>query len=142
MEHRVIQTVGLSPRILIVEDEGIVANHIATLLQGAGYEIAGIAASSQEVFASISEQPPDLILMDIHIEGLMDGIETAEEVLKDLVIPIIYLSAHADRLTVDRAKASGPFQFLTKPINWTRLFEAIEETVAKHRAHKVHQESA
>jgi len=138
----VTQIAGIAPRILIVEDEGIVADHIASVLKGAGYEIAGIASSSQEVFANISKQPPDLILMDIHIDGLMDGIETAEEVLKDLVIPIIYLSAHTDRLTMDRAKATGVFQFLTKPIDWTRLFRAIEETVAKHRTSKVHQEPA
>ncbi len=130
----VLQNVGMGARILIVEDEGIVANHISSVLTGAGYEVVGIAASSEETFAIIRAQIPDVILMDIHIEGLMDGIETAEKVLEDRVIPIIYLSAHTDCLTVDRAKATGPFQFLTKPINWAKLFEAIGEAIAKHRA--------
>jgi CheY-like chemotaxis protein len=116
----VIELAAIAPRILIVEDEGIIADHVASVLRKAGYEVAGIAASSQEVFANISERLPDLILMDIHIDGLMDGIKTAEKVLESLVIPIVYLSAHSDELTVNRAKATGPFQFLTKPIDWTK----------------------
>jgi CheY-like chemotaxis protein len=122
----------MSPTILIVEDEGLVANHIASMLTKAGYGVAGIAASSEEVFAMIKERPPDLILMDIHIDGLMDGIETAEKVLEDLVIPIIYLSAFSDALTVNRAKATGPFQFLTKPIDWKKLFASIDQAIEKH----------
>lgn len=131
------QLPGVAARILIVEDEGIIANHIASLLQKAGYEVAGIAASSEEVFAIIVERPPDLILMDIHIDGLLDGIETAEKILQNLSIPIVYLSAYSDRLTIDRAKATGPFQFLTKPIDWTRLFASIDEAIEKHHPPKV-----
>jgi CheY-like chemotaxis protein len=125
---------GIGTKILIVEDEGIIANHIALMLKEVGYEVVGITASSEETFAILKEQAPDLILMDIHLQGPMDGIETAEKVLQDLVIPIIYLCAHTDRQTVDRARATGRFQVLTKPIDWTKLFEAIDEAIAKHRA--------
>ena len=133
---------AIAPRILIVEDEGMIADHLAAVLGKAGYEVAGIAASSQEVFAIIKERPPDLILMDIHIDGPMDGIETAEKLLETLVIPIIYLSAHSDLLTVNRAKATGPFPFLTKPIDWAMLFAAVDEMIEKRRAHRTNRQQA
>jgi CheY-like chemotaxis protein len=134
MEHLVTQTAGTAERILIVEDEGMIAHHIASVLEKAGYKIAGIAASSEEVFAIITEQPPDLILMDIHIDGLLDGIETAEKVLENLAIPIIFLSAYTDQLTVDRAKTAGTFEFLSKPVNWPKLLAAITETLERHHS--------
>lgn len=128
------QTTGIAHRILIVEDEGIVANHIESLLEKAGYEVAGIAASSAEVFANIRERVPDLILMDIHIDGPVDGIQTAVKILENFNIPIIYLSAYTDQQTMDRARATGSFEFLSKPVNWGKLSAAVDGTLKKHRA--------
>ncbi len=121
-------------RILIVEDEGIIAGHIASRLLKTGYSVAGIAESSDEALATVQELSPDLILMDIRIKGSMDGIQTAAKVRETSDIPIIYLTAHTDQSTVDRAKMTEAFGFLTKPIHQTSLSTSIEMAIHKHRA--------
>jgi PAS domain S-box-containing protein len=121
-------------RILIVEDEGIIAGHIASRLLKTGYSVAGIAESSDEAIATVREVSPDLILMDIRIKGSLDGIQTAAKVREDSDIPIIYLTAHTDQSTVDRAKMTEAFGFLTKPVHQTSLATSIEMAIHKHRA--------
>jgi PAS domain S-box-containing protein len=125
-------TPATPPRILIVEDEGITAAHLASRLSTAGYEVAGIAESSEETFSKTALLNPDLILMDIHIKGAMDGIETATA-LRDRDIPVIYVSAHTDSKTIERAKVTGASSFLTKPINHTTLGISIEMALHKHQ---------
>jgi hypothetical protein len=121
-------------RILIVEDEGIIAGHIAARLLKTGYSVAGIAESSEEALATVREVSPDLILMDIRIKGSMDGIQTAAKLRETSDIPIIYLTAHTDQSTVDRAKMTEAFGFLTKPVHPTSLATSIEMAIHKHRA--------
>jgi hypothetical protein len=99
-----------------------------------GYEVAGIAESSEEALAKTEELKPELILMDIRIKGAMDGIETAAKLRERYDIPVIYLTAHTDQQTIDRAKITGAFGFLTKPIHHTSLATAIEMAIHKHRA--------
>ena len=84
-------------RILIVEDEGIIANHIASLLTKTGYQVAGIAESSEEALEKVAELNAELVLMDIRIKGEMDGIETATRIRGQFDIPVIYLTAHSDQ---------------------------------------------
>jgi two-component system cell cycle sensor histidine kinase/response regulator CckA len=119
-------------RIMIVEDEGIIASHIVSRLTRTGYEVAGIAESSEEAIAKISELNPALILMDIRIKGAMDGIDTAIILRERCDIPVIYLSAHTDQQTLDRAKMTGAFGFLTKPIHHASLATAIDFAIHKH----------
>jgi CheY-like chemotaxis protein len=121
-------------RIMIVEDEGIIAEDIAARLNKAGHAVTSIAASSEEVFDNLRESPPDLILMDIHIEGSLDGIETAAKVREMSGIPIVYLSAYADRETMSRTGATGAFAFVTKPISSAKLLVAIEGTMRKQHS--------
>ena len=120
-------------RIMIVEDEGIIAGHIASRLLKTGYEIAGIAESSEQALAMIPELMPELILMDIRIKGSMDGIQTAEKLRERFDIPVVYLTAHTDQQTLDRAKTTGAFGFLTKPVHHTSLSIAVEMAIHKHR---------
>ena len=120
--------------ILIVEDEGIVAYHIASVLKHAGHRVAGILASAEEVFAHVKDCRPDVILMDIHIEGPIDGIQTAAQLLEASYIPIIYLSAYSDSLHRDRAKATAAFDFLTKPVNSARLLAAVDRAFEADRS--------
>lgn len=122
------------PRILIVEDEGIIANHIASRLVKTGYEVAGIAESSEEAFSQMRERSPELVLMDIRIKGEMDGIQTALKIRETFDIPVIYLTAHSDQETINRAKLTGASGFLTKPIHHTSLSTAVEMAIYKHRA--------
>jgi PAS domain S-box-containing protein len=119
---------------MVVEDEGIVAAHIASQLSTAGYEVAGIAQSSEEVLALVAEKQPDLILMDIRIKGPLDGIATTGILRDRYDIPVIFLTAHTDRETVDRAKTAGALNFLTKPVQPGSLKIAIEMAIHKHAA--------
>ena len=127
-------------RVLIVEDEGIIAGHIASRLVRTGYEVAGIAESSDEALAKIDNLRPDLVLMDIRIKGPLDGVETTAKMRERHDIPVIYLTAHTDQQTVNRAKLTGAFGFLTKPIHHTSLSTAIEMAIHKHRADKASRE--
>ena len=121
-------------RVMVVEDEGIVAAHIAAQLSAAGYEVAGIAQSSEEVLAQVAKKEPDLILMDVRIKGPFDGIATTGILRDRYDIPVIFLTAHTDRETVDRAKTAGALNFLTKPVHPGSLKIAIEMAIHKHAA--------
>jgi len=137
-----LQKAPINPaKILIVEDEGIIASHIASSLARAGYEVAGIAESSEEALAKAAELNPGLILMDIRIKGEMDGIETAAMLRDRFDIPLIYLTAHTDQQTIDRAKLTGASGFLTKPVHPTTLAASIEMAMHKHSADKLHQQA-
>lgn len=120
-------------RVLIVEDEGLIAHDIASRLEHAGYEVAGIAESGVETLRKIVDSSPDLILMDIRIKGDMDGIETAARVQEQFDLPVIYLTAHSDRETLARARVTGPFGYLTKPLQQANLQTSIEIALHKHR---------
>ena len=128
------RTEATAARILIVEDEGIIASNIAVRLVKSGYELAGIAESSEEALAKIPELNPELVLMDIRIKGEKDGIETAVDIRDRFDIPFIFLTAHTDQQTIDRAKTTGASGFLTKPVHHTSLATTIEMAIHKHRA--------
>jgi PAS domain S-box-containing protein len=122
-----------SPKnILIVEDEQIIAHSIHRSLVRAGYSVAGVAASAAEAFECIERSKPDLVLMDIRIQGDMDGIEAAALVRSRFQLPIIFLTAHADAATLERAKLTEPLGYMVKPINHANLPSAIEIALHKH----------
>ena len=116
-------------RILIVEDEGLVADDIQTTLENLGYEIAGVVMSGDKAVVKAAEIKPDLILMDIGLRGYMDGIEAARKIHARLRVPILYLTAYGDEQTIQRAKDSGPFNILSKPFDADSLSLAIEQTL-------------
>jgi PAS domain S-box-containing protein len=120
--------------ILIVEDEAIVAADLAAKLGQLGYEVAGIAAKGEEAIVLADSLRPDLVLMDIQLEGHTDGIEAAEAISSQLDLPIIYLTAHSDAATLARAKLSGPFGFILKPFEERELATNIEMALYKHQA--------
>lgn len=113
-------------KILVVEDESIIAADIAMSLQGMGYEVIPTVSSGNKAIMKIEENRPDLILMDIVIKGEMDGIETAEQIGEQFQIPIIFLTAYADKKTLERAKKTGPFGYITKPFEEVDLRVAVE----------------
>lgn len=125
-----------TPKILIVEDEGLIANDIADRLQKVGYQVAGIAESGKETLQKIAVLRPDLILMDIRIKGDLDGVETAARVREQFDLPVIFLTAYSDRQTLDRAKVTGPFGYLTKPVQQSSLQTSIEIALYKHRVER------
>ena len=102
-------------RILIVEDESIVAADIEETLKSGGYEVSGIAASGREAIALVEAHLPHLVLMDIRLQGKMTGIEAAQQIVERFHTPIIYLTAHSDEVTLQQAKLTQPYGYLLKP---------------------------
>ncbi|TIH17984.1 HD domain-containing protein [Marinifilum sp. JC120] len=122
------------PRIMIVEDEAIVSLDIQGRLKALGYHVAAVATSGEQAVQIIGKDHPDLILMDIMLEGDMDGIDTAAVINKEYHIPIIYLTAYADNDTLKRAKITEPFGYIIKPFEDRELNLTIEMALYKHRA--------
>ncbi|MFL5746693.1 MAG: LytTR family transcriptional regulator DNA-binding domain-containing protein [Niastella sp.] len=115
--------------ILIVEDESIVALDLASGLEHDGYNIAGIADNAEEAQQLFTENEVDIILMDVNIIGEKDGIDAAIETLKQKAVPIIYLTAFTDALTIERIKQTHPAAFLSKPYTLTNVRIAIDLAV-------------
>lgn len=119
--------------IVIVEDEVIVALDMAQALKAAGYNVIGSFSCGEAALEFIAEQCPDLIVMDIHLQGQLDGISTAEQIQKRYGLPIIYLTAYSDSETLSRAKATEPYAYLVKPFEDRDLLSAIEMGLYRHR---------
>src|SRR6266567_1715228 len=120
-------------RILIVEDEVITAEDLRDILTEAGYIVTGVMSNGPDAIAHVEKNAADLALMDIRIKGKMDGTETAKALRERFNVPVIYLTAHADRETVDRAKVAEPLGYITKPFKQAELQAAIEIALYKHR---------
>jgi DNA-binding LytR/AlgR family response regulator len=120
---------GKAIKILIVEDEMVIAANISLQLSELGYEVTGILPRGEEALSHIKIDKPDIVLLDIRLKGEMDGIETAHEIQKSYNIPIIYLTANADEAHFNRAKETHPYAFISKPFKKLDLQRAIELTV-------------
>ncbi len=104
------------PTVLIVEDEAILALDLGQKIEELGYAVLGIVASGEQAVAMALEKQPDLVLMDVHLQGGMDGLEAACRIHEAAAIPVVFLTAHADETTLKRAEASAPYGYLVKPI--------------------------
>jgi len=113
-------------KILVVEDESLVARDILNMLQSLGYDPMGVVSSGEQALVKAAASPPDLALMDIVLKGEMDGIAAAEKLWEDFGIPVIYLTAYADDTTFERAKLTKPFGYLLKPFEERELQTTIE----------------
>lgn len=120
-------------RIAIVEDEHIVGLDIRMHLENSGYVVTGIYASGEDALAGMEADPPDLAVMDIRIQGNLDGVETARLAKEKLNIPVIVLTAMADESTLQRAKLTQPFAYIIKPFEERELRTAIEIALYRHR---------
>jgi two-component system cell cycle sensor histidine kinase/response regulator CckA len=118
--------------IMIVEDEAIIASVIAGALKKFEYEVAAILNSGEAAVAEALQKKPDLILMDIRLQGAMDGITATEQIQKQMDIPVIYLTAYADEPTLERAKKTKPFGYIPKPFQEIELKTTIEMALYKH----------
>ena len=121
------------PRILVVEDEAIVAMNLRRMLNHLGYGVVDVVDSGEEAIDRAADLSPDLILMDIRLAGTIDGIEAAEEIRDRFDIPVVYLTAYADEATLQRAKLTGPFAYLLKPVEERALHTAVEVALYKHK---------
>ena len=126
---------------MIVEDEAIVAEDIHNSLQGLGYTISAVVSSGEEAIRKIEESKPDLALMDIVLKGDMDGIEAASQIHSRFNIPVVYLTAFADKKTFERAKFTEPFGYIVKPFTDRELHTAVEMAIYKHKMESKLKES-
>jgi len=101
--------------VLIVEDEAILAAHLASKVKLLGYRVAGPVSTGEEALALAQAERPDIALLDIRLAGHMDGIQTATRLKQWRDIPVIFLTAHSDQETLKRASAVGPFGYILKP---------------------------
>jgi len=123
-------------QIMVVEDEMIVAEDIKRSLLNMGYEVPAIVSSGEEAVKMAEETRPDLILMDILLKGVMDGIEAASQIHSALNIPFIYLTAYANDAIIERAKKTAPSGYIVKPFEDAELYSSIEVALYKHKMEK------
>lgn len=121
----------MSIRVVIVEDEMLLAEDIATDLHGFGYEVAGVFISGEQCLNEITVLKPDVVIMDIRIKGSMDGIETAKNINAVFPVPVVYLTANSDQAMLAKLLEVFPSTFISKPYQKTDLMMAIEMAVRK-----------
>jgi PAS domain S-box-containing protein len=126
----------VATKILVVEDEAIVAESIKIKLTKMGYSVVSTASSADEAIRKTGEYLPDLVLMDIVLQGEMDGIEAAGQIHTRFDIPVVYLTAYSDEKTLVRAKITEPFGYIIKPFKERELQVAIEISLFKHDMEK------
>ncbi|MBU0561770.1 MAG: response regulator, partial [Bacteroidetes bacterium] len=128
-------------RILVVEDEVIVAENLALAISDLGYEVVGRPVSAEEAVKKALELEPDLILMDVVLKGNKNGIDASQEIKKKMDIPIIFLTAYSDISFIDKAKSIEPYAYIVKPIQPRQLLASIEMALYKSRMEKKLQET-
>ena len=128
-------------KILVAEDESIVAKDIQDTLKRQGYDVPAIALSGEEAIEKAAEIQPDLVLMDIMLKGNVDGIAAAEQIRDRFNIPVVYLTAYADKEIVERARITEPFGYIIKPFEARELRTNIEIALYKHKAEETLWES-
>ncbi len=120
-------------KILIVEDERIVAEELKMQVEGLGFTVCGIVSSGEAAIRHMGRQAPDLVLMDIYLEGEMDGIQAAGHIRRQFGVPVIYVTAYTDDALIDRLKPTEPHGYITKPVGERDLKIAIQMALHKHR---------
>ncbi|WP_017720848.1 hybrid sensor histidine kinase/response regulator [Kamptonema formosum] len=128
-------------KILVVEDEAIIAEDIASRLEKMGYSVVDIVATGSDAISAATANQPNLVLMDIMLQGKMDGIEAADRIRTLLGIPVVYLTANADETTLQRAKITGPFGYILKPFKEKELRATIEIALSRHQVELEMQEA-
>ncbi|MDM8519923.1 response regulator [Anaerolineales bacterium HSG6] len=123
-------------KIMVVEDEAIIVMLLKTNLKLWGYSVSAVASSGQEAIEKAGKTQLDLVLMDINLEGGMDGVEAAEQIKTRFDIPVIYTTAYSDHETLQRAKITEPYGYLIKPYERRELHTVIEITLYKHQAER------
>ncbi len=127
--------------ILIVEDDMITATGIQKMVERWDYEVDGIVDTGEKAVSADREHQPDIILMDIRLKGDMDGIEAARRIQEHRSVPVLYLTAYADRTTVERAVDTGPYSYILKPFQERELRAAIEVALYRHQRDEKLRES-
>jgi len=124
------------PRILVVEDDEIISNLIAAMLERKGYHVISQVMSGEEAIIKSAEFEPDLVIMDINLCGILDGVAAARYIFKLFQIPIIFLTALSDDALLDRAKSAQPYGFIMKPFTDKELTSNVQLALYNHSIRK------
>lgn len=124
-------------KIVIVEDEALIADHIAGILEGADYEVLEIFDEAEPLFSFLNKQLPDVLLLDINLNGDLDGVDIAHEINQKYQLPIIFLTSNTDKRTVERVKRTMPVSFIAKPYTAEGLLSNVD--VAMHSYYQNNQ---
>jgi len=127
-------------RILIVEDEAIIANDIKRTLEKFGYIITDIAKSGETALQMVKESTPDLVLVDILLEGSLNGIDITQTIQREYNVPVIFVTAFSDPNTVNKAKLTAPYGYVSKPFEDNELFSSIEMALHKFKLDKIQKD--
>ncbi len=119
-------------KVLIVEDEPLIAKNIGMYLNNNDYEVSGIAYDPEEAIFQLRRQSPDFAILDINLESEKDGIDIADYINQHNFIPFIYLTSYSDKDTLERAKRTNPAGFIVKPFNERTLYTTIEIALSNH----------
>jgi CheY-like chemotaxis protein len=128
-------------KVMIVEDEAVVALHLRQELTKLGHTVAGMATNGEQALKLIEEVFPDIVLMDIHIQGEIDGIETAKRIPRYLHIPVVFLTAYSEDTTLKRAADTYPYGYLIKPFLDRELHATIKMALERSRADEAVREN-
>ena len=128
-------------KIAVVEDEIIIADNICESLESLGYNVLEPAITYTEGKELIDNERPDIVILDIHLSGKKDGVDLALYIRDNYDIPFIFLTAHADKATVERAKISNPPAYLVKPFTKEELYSSIEVTLFNHQQNQYQKSS-
>jgi PAS domain S-box-containing protein len=128
------------PRILIVEDERIAAEDVKMRLESWGFQVEGIVSSGEEAVEKALELSPDLVLMDIQLQGAIDGIDAARIIRERSRIPVVFATAAADRRTLDRAQQAAPYGFVAKPFDEREMRVTLDRAVMRLRLEREYQD--
>lgn len=120
-------------KVLIVEDEVIVAMSIERSLSSFGYDVVGLSTTPEDSIRMAEELRPDIVLMDINLEGEIDGIDAAKKISEISDIPVVYLTSYTNEETLRRAISTNPYGYLTKPVRVKEIYNTIEIVLNKHR---------
>lgn len=121
-----------NPRALIVEDEILIVQELKQRLARIGFSVIAAVDTAEEGIAIATRERPDVVLMDIRLKGDKDGVQAAQEIRRQVDVPIVYLTAYSDRLTVERAKQSEHDGFVLKPFHTQELQSTIEVAMKRH----------
>jgi DNA-binding NarL/FixJ family response regulator len=119
-------------RVLIAEDEALIAEELRERLTRLGASVVDIASTAQEALASAARTRPDLVLMDIRLQGDSDGVEAVRQIRRNIDVAVVYVTAHSDPDTIARAKSTGPCGYVLKPFNPSQLSVAIDMALHQH----------
>ncbi len=125
-------------KILIVEDEPVIAENIALYLDNNDFEVSGIVYDSDEAFLHLKTMLPDAVILDINLESDKDGVDIAELINENYQIPFLFLTSYSDKGTLNRAKAVKPSGYIVKPFNERTLLATLEIAISNHATEKNH----